>query len=114
MKESVGKCVWHVTGPSKIVNVRFVDRQIEYRNAISFHHMNIITNGILTSTGFNNLYPIKDMKYIKTDRPLRTEDEFELDRRWYQGLRLYEHYTKPSEARNCIAISWGGDEWLIA
>lgn len=54
------------------------------------------------------------MKYIKTDRPLRTEDEFGLDRRWYQGLRLYEHYTNPSEARNCIAISWGGDEWLIA
>lgn len=114
MKESVGRCVWYVTGPKKIVNVRFVDQQIEYRNAISFHHMNIITNGVLTSTGFNNLYPIKDMKYIKTDRPLRTEDEFELDRRWYQGLRLYEHYTKPSEARNCIAISWGGDEWLIA
>lgn len=114
MLESIGKCVWHVTGPQKIINIRFVNKQIEYRNAISFHHMNIITNGVLTSTGFNNLYPIENMKYVKSTRCTRTEDEFGLDRRWYQGLRLYEHYTKSSEARNCIAISWGGDEWLIA
>lgn len=114
MTEMVGKCVWTTEGTKRVMSVRYMSKPIEYRNAISFHHMNIITNGILTSTGFNNLYPIKDMKYIKTDRPLRTEDEFELDRRWYQGLRLYEHYTNPSEARNCNAISWGGDKWLIA
>lgn len=113
MLQSIGKHVWHVDGAQRIVDIRFVDKSIEYRNAISFHHMNIITNGVLTSTGFNNLYPVDNMMYVKVDRPKRSEDDFGLDQRWYKGLRLYEHYTSSSEARQCINISWGSDQWLI-
>jgi hypothetical protein len=48
-------------------------------------------NGILTSCRLNNLYKIKDMKFIKDDRNVNSINNFdEICRIYYYGYRLGE------------------------
>ena len=96
-QQILGQKVWTVDGEETIVEATWVEEEVEYYNAISFYHMNLITDGFLTSCGYNNLYPIENMKYIKEDRPERPIDLYgDIPERWYEGLRLKEHYCDPS------------------
>lgn len=70
--------------------------QIKYYGLVSDYHMNIYANNILTSCRYNNLYPIVNMKYIKSER--RHEQVNNLDLlldevsiRYINGLRLSEY-----------------------
>lgn len=110
----LGKHVWTINGAKKVLSIKLIDKPIQYRNALSYKHMNLITNGILTSTGFNNLYPIKDMKYQKYKRPNRTNEFINagFDIGWINGLRLYEHDTNISDARSLL-IRCGNKNLLV-
>ena len=64
---------------------------VSYHNIITEHHMNLYANDVLTSTGFNNLYPVKDMKFEKEAREPRTYEG--IAEYWISGLRLAENTT---------------------
>ena len=64
---------------------------MRYYNVLTRYHFNLFANGILTSNTFNNIYPIKDMKFVKDDRQLRPLSDFEdIDQQYIDGLRLRE------------------------
>jgi len=76
-----------------IVSKKRIHKNLEYTNIISDFHMNIYTNGILTSTPLNNCYPIENMMFVKDDRHCEDLSLLEgVDEKWIKGLRLD---TKP-------------------
>ena len=88
-----------------VVSKEYVNESVRYYNIFSQYHMNVFADGILTSTGFNNLYPIEDMKFIKDDRTLRSMKELEgIDTRWIDGLRLRENTTPLEGIKNQIKL----------
>jgi hypothetical protein len=77
-----------------LINKQVIVDNIEYYNVITDYHMNLFSDGVLTSCRFNNIYPITDMKFVKNARTLRTRDEFEnIPDRFFYGLRLAEQTT---------------------
>ena len=98
--EMIGHQVWTVDGPETIIDIETVEQTVDFCNAISSSNMNIITEGILSSCGFNNLYPIEDMRYVKQPRQYRPIDVYgEIPQSWYQSLRLSEHYCDPVDVK---------------
>lgn len=63
----INDTTWTADGFEKIVSGKWIEEEIEYGNAISFKHINLITNGILTSCRYNNIYPIENMKFVKNE-----------------------------------------------
>lgn len=61
-----------------------------FYNIITYKHINIFANGILTSNSLNNIYPINNMKFIKDNRELRSIEEFDVSDYVFEGLRLAE------------------------
>ena len=53
---------------SKLIERKVVKEEVNYYNIITDYHMNLFANGILTSLRLNNLYEIKDMKFVKDNR----------------------------------------------
>jgi hypothetical protein len=77
-----------------LTNKQVIPDTIEYYNVITDYHMNLFSDGVLTSCRFNNIYPITDMKFVKDGRTLRTRAEFEnVPDRFFHGLRLAEQTT---------------------
>lgn len=75
----------------ELVSKETIFEKIDYCNVITKKHINFFGNGILTSWRVNNIYPIKDMKFVKDDRKLREKSEFpEIDDEWFEGLRISE------------------------
>ena len=67
------------------------EEQVEFANLITYYHFNCFANGILTSCRLNNLYEIKDMKYVKDNRTLASrKDYLGVPDEYYYGLRLSE------------------------
>ena len=98
----IGDTIYTEDGYETIVSGEWIEEPIQYRNAISYYHMNLFGNSILTSCGFNNIYPIKDMKFIKEDREVREKEEFNLPDKWYYGMRLSEQYSPKEEILDYI------------
>ena len=74
-----------------LISKEVITESVDYYNVISYYHMNVFAEGILTSCRFSNLYEIKDMKYIKDDRELIPREEYsEIPDDYYYGLRLSE------------------------
>lgn len=74
-----------------LVSKEVVEEEVEYYNIITDYHINLFASSILTSCRLSNLYPIKDMKYIKDDRELHSPEIFnEVSPKWVRGLRLLE------------------------
>ena len=92
-----------------------IKRNVTYTNIITYYHMNVFTNGILTSTPMNNVYWIdENMKYKVDDRHLVDKSLIDgVPEEWIKGLRLD---LKPDEViRNIIAHTPGCHnmrEWL--
>ena len=78
-------------GETEFVKWEIVQSPITYYNIITQHHMNMYANNVLTSTGFNNLYLFKDMKFVKEPRTPRSYHN--IDPMWVKGLRLAENTT---------------------
>ena len=75
-----------------LTSIEHVTAPIVYYNVITAHHMNIYANDILTSTGFNNLYPVQDMRFVKEARTARTYTG--IPEYFVSGLRLAENTTE--------------------
>jgi hypothetical protein len=74
-----------------LVSKTIVNQEVEYYNIITNKHLNVFANGILSSCRYNNIYPIKNMKFIKDNRDLRSRDEFtKITNKYFNGLRLSE------------------------
>ncbi len=75
-----------------IVSKKVVNKKVYFTNIFSKYHMNIYTSGILTSTAFNNMYKIENMKYVKDVEKkcynLTLLDGISDD--WIDGMRLKE------------------------
>lgn len=87
----VGSTVVKDGTTTTLTSVEHVRGMITYHNIITEHHMNLYANDVLTSTGFNNLYPIKDMKFTKETREPRAYKG--IAEYWISGLRLAENTT---------------------
>ena len=75
----------------KITKIEFINEKIEFMNIITNEHFNCFANGILTSCKLSNMYPIKNMKYDKTNKTLNTRDMFgDISDFYYKALRLAE------------------------
>lgn len=78
-----------------ITDMQFVDEKIEYMNVITEYHFNVFANGILTSNRLSNMYEIKDMKYVKDNRPMVDATSYpEIEEKYFNGLRLAEQNIK--------------------
>lgn len=74
-----------------LVDKKYVYETVEYYNIITRYHMNCFASGISTSCRLNNLYPIKDYKFVKEERTLTQYSEFhDIPKDWYDDLRLTE------------------------
>ena len=84
----------------KLVSKETIEEKCENCNIITDRHINLFANGILTSWGLNNIYPIEDLKFVKDDRQLKNREDYkEIDDKWFDGLRISEmkdKYTKES------------------
>lgn len=87
----LGTTTFNVHGREvRLVGKRVVNEQVNYYNVITNRHMNLFADGILTSCRYNNIYPIVDMKFVKDDRVLVPQEEYGLEDRYYEGMRLAE------------------------
>lgn len=97
--DMVGKNTYTENGICRIVSVDKVEEVCEYYNIITNYHMNCFANGILSSCRYNNLYPMKDMRFVKDDR-LSKQPRWKVYAEKFRqhpvlgtyldGLRLYE------------------------
>lgn len=89
----------------EVVDMKFIDKEVTFQNIKTEKHFNLFASGILTSCRLNNLYPIKDMKYVKDNRTLNKREDFAgIEDKYFEGLRLAEQPTGInafSEVTNC-------------
>ena len=68
-----------------------IDEEINYSSVITDYHMNLFAGNILTSIKLNNLYSIKNMKFVKENRDDNEKNIFvNMDDKMFKGLRLSE------------------------
>ena len=90
----------------QLVSVELVNEDVEYYNVATSYHLNCFTNGILTSTGYNNMYPIEGMKFVKDKREIIPFETYEdIPEKFYNEMRLGEQDLKKrsvKKAKNYI------------
>jgi hypothetical protein len=94
MESSVGTKTF--TENSELIEVikkEIVKKETTFYNVITRKHFNLFANGILTSTGLNNIYPVKNMKFQKSSKQLRSLSDFAVSNELFEGLRLAEQPT---------------------
>ena len=92
--ESVSDRISTLDGIDTHMSCERIEEPCEYYNIITEKHFNLFANRILTSCSLNNLYPIKDMKYVKDNRALRNISDYDnIPQKWFDGLRLAENNT---------------------
>lgn len=75
----------------KLIGIEIVEQEVEFYNIVTDFHMNCFANGLLTSTQYNNVYPIKDMKFVKDNREVVPFESFKgIPKKFYDGMRLGE------------------------
>lgn len=98
----VGKQVSTLQGLSKVISCEKIEETCEYYNIITEYHMNCYANGVLTSCRYNNLYPIIDMKFDKTQVKLEPRYKIHAEKfkpnpeilpKYIRGMRLDENTT---------------------
>lgn len=91
-QDCVGKDIYTENGISKLVSCECINEEVEYYNIITVYHMNLFANSILTSCRYNNIYDIKDMKFIKDNRNIVDFAEYNnsIPYEYYVGMRLGE------------------------
>ena len=91
-QDCIGKDIYTENGIYKLVSCKYINDEIEYYNIITYYHMNLFANSILTSCRYNNIYVIKDMKFIKDNRNIVDFAEYNnsIPYEYYVGMRLGE------------------------
>lgn len=85
-----------------LLSKEVINEGIEYFNVITDYHINLFSDGILTSCRYNNIYPIEDMCFVKDGRVKRAIGEFSVPESYYHGLRLSEQFFPVLEAESYI------------
>ena len=89
--ECIGDYCYTINGKDRLLEAKYVEDDCIFYNVYTHYHMNLFANNILTGFRYNNLYPIKDMKFIKDNRKLRDRMEFQnIPDSWYYGMRCSE------------------------
>lgn len=74
-----------------LVSIELVEEEAEFYNVVTHYHMNCFINGILSSCGYNNMYPIKNMKFVKDERDIIPFETYtNVPKEFYNSLRLGE------------------------
>lgn len=99
--DCVGKMIMSQNGPVRMESCEIKEEEVEFYNIITDYHMNLYANGILSSTGLSNIYPIEDMKYVIEKRELIPIEAFDnCSEKYYYGLRLGEQKEYTLERLN--------------
>ncbi len=78
-------------GTTKLIAKYEIEEETNFYNIITNRHINLFSNGILTSLRFNSTYEIENMKFVKDDRILnKNEDYPNIPKEYFDGLRLAE------------------------
>ena len=91
--ETVGSEVFTLDGPDLTISSEYVEEDCEFYNIVTRQHINCFANRILTSCSLNNyLYPMRNMKFVKSERKLKDISEFDgfIPKDYVEGLRLLE------------------------
>lgn len=86
----------------KLISKEVIEKPIDYYNANIGYHINMFANGILTSCRLNNMYPIKDMKFIYNNQRNNGFDLSDYDEKLVNGLRLKEQNMTEEEIRKYV------------
>jgi hypothetical protein len=73
-----------------LIGTERISEETRFYNIMTYKHVNMFANGILTSSKLNNVYPIKNMEFVKTPIDLRNRNEFNVSDEMFEGLRLAE------------------------
>jgi hypothetical protein len=96
--ECVGDICYTLDGDDRLVDAVKTEGECEFYNVYTHYHMNMFVNGILTGFRYNNLYPVKNMKFVKDVRALRPREEFSgLSDAWFYGMRCSEQVDSVEE-----------------
>lgn len=99
----IGTTTFALNGEITLTSKEYIHELVEYYNIITDKHMNLFANGILTSCRYNNIYPIRDMKFQKDNREIHEFDEaFGIPRKYYDGLRLSEQIIPIEQSKKYI------------
>lgn len=88
--DMVGHRTMTLDGDDRLVSCEWAEEPCEYYNIVTERHINCYANGILTSCRYNNVYPIRDMRFVKEQRESVSFEAYDVPRKWYDGLRLAE------------------------
>lgn len=89
--ESVSDMIHTLDGSARHMSCQRIETECEYYNIVTDKHFNLFANRILTSCSLNNLYPIVDMRFVKTGEIPHQKSDFDLPDRYIEGLRLCEN-----------------------
>lgn len=86
---------------TKLIEKNEIEEVIDVYNVMTKEHINLFAEGILTSLRFNELYDIKNMKFIKDNRELNEREKYEnIPDNYFYGLRLAEQKNTLTEDGN--------------
>lgn len=102
----VGKLVMTENGASKLLSCEKKYEEVNFYNLMTDRHINCHANHVLTSSKLNNIYPMKDMKFVKEEREILPIEAFNnVSKELYDGLRLSERKLEDVEwINNNLAV----------
>lgn len=99
----VGKRVYIENGIDTLKACERIEEEVEFYNIITKYHMNLFAENVLTSCRYSNLYPIKDMRYIREERDIIPYSAYSVPREYYDGLRLGEQKISVSDTNKYVS-----------
>lgn len=97
--DMVGHRTMTIDGKDRLISCEWREEPCEYYNIVTKRHINLYANDILTSCRYNNIYPIREMRFAKEARETIPFEAYDVPREWYEGMRLGEQ-TIPIEDTN--------------
>lgn len=89
--DCVGKRVMSEHGETTLLSCERMDEEVEFYNIITYKHINLYAEGVLTSCRLNNIYPIENMKFVKDNRTKKLRADYpNIDSNMFCGLRIAE------------------------
>ncbi len=86
-----------------LISKEVVIEPVNYYNIMTDRHINLFAEDILTSSRYNNIYPIENMRFVKDTNKLRPREEFaNISDRFYYGLRLSEQKLTIEEIERSV------------
>ena len=88
----------------ELLSKEVIHEPVEYYNIATKIHINLFANGILTSSRFNNIYRIENMKYVKEDRQLVSRNNYPgISDEDFEGYRLSEQPLDIEDTKKHLA-----------